>query len=276
MSRPLAAAAVLFSLALVSVPGLTRAADPPPLDALVGRISMSLGGTEGGAVVLQKAAAFDLVFRRTIKDSHSRDEVTADHRYLWLDRGKRRRLDIRMVDGDGKDSASVITPKEAWLLVDGGVHDVDVEAATAQLTEFDPLRLFSVPFALGAEGRQILGAASLSAAEKDGDRFVLVGRDEEGAETSRLEVDARTYRPVMVQFHSSSGDVEYRYGDYREIVDGLLVPFEREFWRNGTRISRTEVSRFRLKAPQDAPGLFDRAGSQLAALPDVKPIKKAP
>ena len=275
MSR-IFAAATLLSLVLVTAPSPARAADVPPLDALVGRISMSLGGADGGAVVLQKAAAFDLVFRRTFKDSHSRDEVTADHRYLWLDRGKRRRLDIRMVDGDGKDSASVITPEEAWLLVDGGVHAVDVEAATAQLTEFDPLRLYSVPFALGAEGRQILGAASLSAAEKDGDRFVLIGRDEEGAETSRLEVDARTYRPVVVQFHSSSGEVEYRYGDYREVVDGLLVPFEREFWRNGPRISRTEVSRFRLKAPQDISNLFDRAASELSGLPDVEPIKKAP
>jgi hypothetical protein len=275
MSRFLAVAAVLLATALVW-PVPARAGDVPPLDALVGRISMSLGGTEGGAAALQKASSFDLVFRRTIKESHSRDEVTADHRYLWLDRGKRRRLDIRMVDGEGKDSASVITPKEAWLLVDGGAHAVDVEAATAQLTEFDPLRLYSVPFALGAEGRQILGAASLSAAEKDGDRFVLIGRDEEGAETSRIEVDARTYHPLVVQFHSSSGQVEYRYGDYRELVDGLLVPFEREFWRNGTRISRTEVSRFRLKEPQDVSNLFDRTRSKLAALPDVEPIKKAP
>lgn len=276
MSRSPFAAVVLLCLLTAAGGHVAQAGDVPPLDALVGRISMSLGGKAGGAAVLEKATAFDLVFRRTIKDSHSRDEITADHRYVWLDRGTRRRLDIRVVDGEGKDSASVITADAAWLFVDAGVHPVDPQAATASLTEFDPLRLYSVPFALAAEGRQILGAASLSAAEKDGDRFILIGRDEQGAETSRLEVDARSYRPVVVQFESSSGRVEYRYGDYREVVDGLLVPFEREFWRNGTRVSRTEVSRFRLKEPSDTSSLFDRTRSELAALPDVKPFVKAP
>ncbi len=275
MSRPHVAACLLVLLAFAGA-SPSRAGDVPPLDALVSRISMSLGGAQGGAAVLAKATAFDMVFRRTFKDSHSRDEVTADHRYLSLDRGVRQRLDIRVVDGEGKDSAAVVTAEGSWLIVDAAVHDVDAETVRAQLTEFDPLRLYSVPFALGSEGRQILGAASLSAAEKDGDRFILIGRDEEGTETSRLEVDARSYRPLVVQFQSSSGHVEYRYGDYQEIADGLVVPFEREFWRNGTRISRTEVSRFRLKAPADAPNLFDHAQSALGVLPDVKPIPKAP
>lgn len=259
--------APLLVLAFLLTPTLLTAGDVPPLDALVGRISMSLGGTEGGAVVLEKQSAWDLAFRRTIKDSHSNDEVAADHRYVWLDHGARRRLDIRIVDGEGKDSASVITADGAWLVVDSAVHDVEREAALAQLTEFDPLRLYSVPFALGAEGRQILNAASLSAAEKDGDRFVLIGRDEDGNETSRLEVNARTYRPLMVQFQSSSGLVEYRYGAYKEVADGLLIPFEREFWRNGTRISRTEVSRFKLASPKDAAQLFERSNAKLAPLP---------
>ena len=266
MTRPFA----ILLLALTLLAGPAFAADVPPLDALVGRISMSLGGADGGAAVLSKATAFDLQFRRTIKDSHSRDEVSASHRYLWLDSGSRRRLDIRIEEGEGKDSASVLTADDAWLLVDGAAHPVDREAARAQLTEFDPLRLFSVPFALGAEGRQILGAASLSAAEKDGDRFVLIGRNEEGEETSRLEVDARTYRPVMVQFQSSSGLVEYRYGKYQEVADGLLVPFEREFWRNGTRISRTEIARFVLQAPQGLDPLFDRTVVALGPLPPRK------
>lgn len=264
MSRPFA---VVLGLVLLLGPPSARAADVPPLDALVGRISMSLGGAEGGARVLEQAPAFELVFRRTIKDSHSNDELTADHRYVWLESGTRRRLDIRVVEGEGKDSASVIVGEDAWLLVDDAAHHVDKEAARAQLTEFDPMRLYSVPFALGAEGRQILGAASLSAAEKDGDRFVLIGRDENDEETSRLEVDARSYHPRMVQFQSSSGLVEYRYSDYREVADGLLIPFHREFWRNGTRISTTDLSRFRLASPKDLSTLFDRAVVKLPPLP---------
>jgi len=259
------------ALVLAATP-LAVSASAPTLDALVGRISMSLGGPNGGAKIVDGAPAIELVFRRTLKDSHSRDEITADHRYV--ESGERRRLDVRVIEGDGKDSAAVIGDG-SWLIVDGAVHEVEPSAVSAQLGEFDPRRLWSVPFALASEGREILQAASLEVEgrhETDAGfaYLLLVGRNEEGEETSRVEVDAETYHPTKVQFLSSSGQVEYRYGDYRRVADGLLVPFVREFHRNGTRISRTEVTRFKLVAPKDEAKLFDRAVTKLAPLPAPK------
>lgn len=268
----------LIALCLVSIVTLTganQAPDAPPLDALVGRISMSLGGPTGGMKKLDAAPAIDLAFRRTVRDSHSSDEITADHRYVEI--GDRARADVRVVEGEGKDSATIVN-QTGWLIVDGVAHDVEIEAAQAQLREFDPRRLWSVPFALAGEGRQILQAASLEMEGRaDGDDgralLVMVGRDAEGTETSRLEVDAKTYRPTNVQFHSSSGQVEYQYGDYREIADGLVVPFERVFLRNGKQVSRTRVVGLKLEAPKDQPQLFDRAATKLLPVLSPKGLK---
>ena len=44
----------------------------------------------------------------------------------------------------------------------------------------------------------------------------------------------------------------YRYDDYREVVPGLVVPFEREFLRNGNRVDRTVVSRLGFRVAEDA------------------------
>jgi hypothetical protein len=274
LARPTLSLLVLTLLVALTL-GAGASTDAPPLDALVGRISMSLGGPNGGAKKLDAAPAIELVFRRTVRDSHSSDEIIADHRYVEL--GERRRLDVRVIEGEGKDSAAVVDG-DSWLIVDGAAHPVEREAAIAQMKEFDPRRLWSVPFALAAEGRQILQAASLEVVGRaegaDGrELLVMVGRDENGTETSRVEVMAKSYRPTNVQFNSSSGRVEYRYGDYREIADGLVVPFEREFLRNGTRVSLTRVVSLSLKPPADLATLFDRSATELGPVPAPKGAK---
>jgi hypothetical protein len=175
-----------------------------------------------------------------------------------------------MVDGDGKDSAAVVDGETAWLVVGGDKHDAQADVVTGRLVEFSPERLFSVPLALASEGRQILGDAALSVVgrvdDKGKGRFILLGTDADGTETARLEVDAHTYQPLEVAFRSPSGEVVYRYGDYRQIADGLIVPFEREFLRNGIRISRTEVKRLSLHVPADA----DRFDPDKRLLPKLK------
>lgn len=262
----------LIPFLLLSLLPATALAGPaaPEIGVLIGRISQALGGPDGGAPVLEKQKEIDFLFRRTVRDAVTTKELTADHRFVRLERGNRLRLDIRMVDGDGKDSAAVVDGDGAWLIVKGDKHDAEADVVAGRLTEFSPERLFSVPLALASEGKQILGDAALSVVgrvdDKGKGRFILVGTDAEGNETARLEVDAHTYQPLEVAFRSPSGEVVYRYGDYREITDGLIVPFEREFLRNGIRISRTVVKRLSLRVPDD-PDRFD-AGKR--ALPKLK------
>lgn len=269
MSR--AFAAVIAVCLLVSVPSLATPA-APEMSVLIQRISQALGGSDGGRTVLDRQKQFDFVFRRTIRDSITRKELTADHRYTVVAEG-RQRLDIRMKEGEGKDSAVVLDGDAAWVIADGEAHDIEVATAASRLREFAPERLFSVPLSLATDGRQILGDAALTVAGRVDDsgtsRFVLVGKDSEGNETARLEVDARNYLPLEVAFQSRSGEVVYRYGDYREVADGLVVPFEREFLRNGIRVSRTEVTRLGFRAGDD-PDRFDRSILKLKALKPAK------
>jgi hypothetical protein len=261
---------LLMSCLLLLLPATASAQTgpaAPEIGVLIERISLALGGGKGGARVLSKANELEFIFDRTVRDSTSRKEWKASHGYIVADGGSRRRLDLRVAGDKGVDSASVVVGTEAWLIVDGEAHDLEVAAADARMSEFSPARLFSVPLALAAEGRQILGDAALEVAARVDDggkaRFILVGG--EGDDSVRLEVDARSYLPLEVAFKSPSGDVAYRYGRYKEVSKGLVVPFEREFHRNGILVSKTSVSRFRLEAPQAAT-LFDRSHLKLPAL----------
>jgi len=262
------AAGALVLLLLLSSP-TGAAPDGPELNALIERISLALGGQDGGQSVLDQAKSYAFTFRRTIKDGPAGRQVTADHRYLFHRGGERVRLDIRIRSGKGKDSATVIVGEDAWLLAEGERHTVDPATAGGRLGEFTPQWLFSVPLALATDGRQLLGGASLSLVgrvrEEGGSRFILVGSGPDGEETARIEIDARSYRPVEIAFRSSGGNVVYRYGDYREVARGLILPFRREFLRNGIEVSSTEVFQLKLSKVGDS-SLFDPAVLELPGL----------
>lgn len=254
-------------LCLLLVPPAQAAPAAPEIGVLVERISMALGGARGGARALAQVRELDILFERTVRDSVTRKEWQATHRLVSLDGGKRQRLDLRVTDGT--DSASVLDGDAAWLIVDGAVHDLEPGAVESRILEFTPGRLFSVPLALATEGRQILGDADLAVAGRVDEggraRFILVGTGTDGEESVRLEVDARTYQPLEVAFKSPSGDVVYRYGDYREIAKAVVLPFERQFLRNGILVSTTKIERLKLSVP-DADALFDRARTELTQL----------
>jgi hypothetical protein len=252
----------LFALLLIAAPA--AADDVTDQASLAHGVSDALGD---GAPKLASAATLDFVFERTVRDSLTTKETTAVHRYVRSG-PRRQRLDIRVTGG--VDSAAIIDGAAAWVVVDGKAHDAEAAAVGSRLPEFAPERIFSVPLALATEGPRILGADALAFDEQVDDagqrRFVLVGRDAEGAETARLEVDARSLLPLQVAFESPSGFVVYRYDDYRQVAPGLMLPFRREFLRNGIRISTTIVRRLDLDG-DPADGLFDRANLALGPLP---------
>ncbi|MBJ95249.1 MAG: hypothetical protein CMP23_12375 [Rickettsiales bacterium] len=242
----------------------------PEMGVLIERMSRALGGSSGGARALEQAELIDVVFQRKVKESSSGRKMTALHRFVQVGAGQRSRLDIRIAEGKGRDSATIVRDGAAFLLVDGAVHEISLAAVEARLGEFSPFRLFSVPLALATDGPQMLGDAALVLAGKVGSgrdsRFILVGKGADGSETARLELDANSYRPVEVAFRSAGGDIVYRYGDYRELRKGLIVPFRREFIRNGILLSTTEVLSFVTEGPVDD-SLFDTAGAELEPLP---------
>jgi hypothetical protein len=260
---------LLVSMLLLSAGATAAQAAPKPSAAeVVERVAEALGGPKGGARVLGTARELDFIYTRSVRDAVTTKQIDAGHRYVRADGGRRQRLDLRVAQ-DGVDSGSIIDGKTAWVVVGGARHDVDPLAIQARLPEFSPERMFSVPLALAAEGPRLLGEATLTVDERVDEggrrRWVLLGLGEDGQETARLEVDARTSLPLEVAFRSPAGHVVYRYADFRQVAPGLVLPFQREFHRNGIRISRTEVTRLRLEV-DEAP-LFSPVGTALEALP---------
>lgn len=246
------------------------APEPPSIQHVVEQVARSLGGREGGRAALLQAKELDFVFRRTVRDVLTGKELVADHRFVAMDAGDRIRLDIRIVSGDGKDSGTVVTPDRAWVVAEGARHEISSGNPRSRLGEFAPSRIFSVPFALGADGAELLGDAAIDVVGWTGEgadrRLLLLGRDAAGEESARLELDAARMWPVRVSFVSTGGQVVYRYADYREIAPGLVVPFERELLRNGQRVSSIKVLRLKLDV-RDGAGLFDPELSTLPAIP---------
>jgi hypothetical protein len=260
---------LVLSLSLV---GLTQGvrAEPalPTVKVVIDGLSKSLGGKKGGLAALERSDELDFVFDRTVRDSLSRTTIEASHRLVRVDRGSRLRLDVRVSGDKGVDSAAIVVGQEAWVVAEGERHEADADALKSRLVEFAPERLFSVPLTLAAEGASILGDAALTLRLEKGedkDRLLLLGEGKDGS-TTRILLERSTYRPVEVAFRSLSGDLVYRYDDYREISPGLVIPFVREFYRNEIRVSRTSVRRFVLKLP-NPDALFSPEARDLPKLP---------
>jgi hypothetical protein len=242
--------------------------DLPKMKVVVERLSQSLGGPKGGLRLLEKSAELDFIFHRSVRDSLSRETVEADHRLVRKQGGVRLRLDVRVGGDDGIDSASVIDGEQAWVIAEGERHEADAGALRSRLSEFAPERLFSVPLTLALEGRELLAGADLQISrerDKAGDRLILRGGEGDSSGV-RIVLDGTTYRPIEVAFRSLSGDVVYRYEDYREVAPGLILPFVREFHRNGIRVSRTTVRRFDLHVASTG-DLFSPQNTALPKLP---------
>lgn len=264
--------ALLFVATLLSGGGL-YAAPEPSVEETIESISAALGGEAAGGEVLASAPGLDFVFERTVRVSHSNEELKVLHRYQRARETGRRRLDIRMLDGDGTDSATVITDSAAWLVVDGERIDVDAAAAGTRLKEFSPELLFSVPLALAADGHKLLGGANLVISEgqdaEGAPAWLLVSREDDGAERARLVVGREDFLPRSVAFRSPAGNVEFLYADYRQLAPGLRLPFRREFRRNGVRISATRVLRFVLE-PVASVQDFDPGVLELPTVPTTE------
>ncbi len=268
LEMPVLLATLLFVLATLLSPSTAVAqADTPKLGVVAQRVSQALGGQRGGMAQLERAGELDFVFVREVRDSWSRKPIVASHRLLRMRGGAQLRLDVRVSGDEGVDSASVIDDSAAWVLAEDEKHDADPAALRSRLAEFSPERLFAVPLSLADGARDLLFEVSLRVTRQspeNGGQLVLVGEGDDAGDT-RIVLDAN-YRPVEVAFRSLSGPVIYRYDDYREVAPGLIIPFIREFHRNGKRVERTTVRRFWLHA-RTSGDLFNPEKVKLGPLP---------
>jgi hypothetical protein len=242
-------------------PALPAVADPqlPDAQAVLKGAVRALGGSEGGAERLAEADNLSFRYRRTVQGEVS---LTAHHELLRS--ADTEMLEIRMVEGVGVDSRTLIVGDQAWLWTVDGRSAQDAERARGLVGDFGPEQLLGWPleFArlveadpgyalLRTEGRVLAEERPVLALEYDGP---------EAGGTLRVLVEEATSHPVRVSYTTDAGIVAYDFSDWRELDTGLVVPFHVVLLRDGLPVDTIDVLELALpETPDEAlSGAADR------------------
>ncbi len=234
-----------------------EATDPVKGAALLAAVVLAHGGR---GIVDPARAPFDTDGTNPL---HFRFERQADigqgSMRVWHDywrSGDDLRVEVRVLEGEGRDSVTVVNGHEgAWLLVDGEVHSVDPGPTREALGVFAP---------------EVVLEQGLALANLQADRRALIVEREAGQLDStwlELEVqepDERVYLGVNTADNrvrelvvvGRDGELRWCFGDYQEIGTGLVVPLRLESWY-GEQLRESVVVRA-LEYPESIAGdVFD-------------------
>lgn len=161
------------------------------------------------------------------------------------------RLEIKVLDGQGKSSLSLLNAKKAALKVEEQWSAVNASELKARLNTYRLENLLRLHLSLG-EHMKALGSRESwvymgQVREQDGSLCPVLGLDKQ-AEGNRIWFifDPRTWSLRHV-IHWSGGEVmEFVYSDVRVALPGLALPFRLEHRKNGrledlVRLQRLEV-----------------------------------
>lgn len=225
-------------------------ADLQPADALVEAASLALGGAKGGHEALLGLPGYRLIYTMEVHDPRSGSDYTAHHIYTQgLDGSVQ--LEVKLLDGTGEDSVAYSGPEGGWVEVDGERTEFAAEEVLQRIDDFSPQALFQVPLELAPKGiaafpEEVRGAlvSEWLDAEDHAKGFVVRSSSEADQEQVRMVLEAGTHLPLEASFASVAGEITYAFGDYRQISEGLTVPFVRRFSRNGIQLSALTVESF--------------------------------
>jgi hypothetical protein len=232
---------------------------------LIGAAALALGGSEGGHVALAALPGYRLVYTMEVHDTASGRAFTAEHRYeVGEDRSVRLTVDVTR-GKDGVDSVAYAGVDEAWVESEGEKTDFLPAEVRQRVLDFSPERLFQVPLELGPKGidalpaevHERLVAEVIVEGDHAGD-VVVRAVDDGDEEQVSMRLDDEDGLPREASFASVAGRITYRFDDYREVSDGLVIPFRRQFLRNGILLSDLTVTAFevgpRAEEPAEEPG----------------------
>jgi hypothetical protein len=142
------------------------------------------------------------------------------------------RLSTTVVRGDFKPSVIVIQEgKRAWLAVPGRVQTTPVGDAKRKVEKFSPdtgpIRMaLALPQAFGsaAAWRGLQSRAVVQHEGRDHYRLTPAG-DVHGHPLVSALIDAQTFRVSRMVLAAGSTAMVLEFSQYREIQDGVLVPF---------------------------------------------------
>ncbi len=147
---------------------------------------------------------------------------------VWHDlfrAGDQLRLEVRILEGQGTDSITIVRGDEAWLAVAGEVHEVAAGPTREALSLFEPAVVLeqAVSFATWSADLEVRRV------DRGGDELSWLSLDSEtSAQAVLVGVDPTDQRARELVMVADSVELCWSFADYQELIDGLVVPLRLE------------------------------------------------
>jgi hypothetical protein len=164
------------------------------------------------------------------------------------------RLELRIMEGEGRNSITLVDGDKAWLHVDGELHEVAAGPTREALALFDPGVVLeqAVRFATWSPDSS---ARAVSRGPVEGELDWLELERAQG-EPVLVGLDPADQRVRELVIEGDADALRWSFADYQEMPGGLLVPLRLESHFGGQ--ARELVVVRGLEAPDQAdPTLFD-------------------
>ena len=228
----------------------TAQGDPFKGQELLAAAVRSHGGGMDTPAALASLPCVHFRFERILK--YDDDMLRVWHDY-WRD-GEQERLEIRILEGQGKDSVAVVKAGEgAWVQVDGETREADEGLLGEALRVFPPERVLERALSLGmldADSEAIL----VGSQEEGGmllDIILVPGAN--GSPSIYLGIDDADHRIRQVRIDDEAGELLWVFGDYHELKNHLVVPYTVDLWLDGQQreVLSVKILTFPENASQD-------------------------
>jgi len=164
------------------------------------------------------------------------------------------RLELRILEGDGVDSTTVIRGEKAWLLVGGENHEVSAGPTREALALFEPAAVLEQAASFAAWSTPM----PVRVVERKGTDSVLKWISLErsaAAEAVLVGIDPTDGRARELTLVAGDVELSWTFADYQEVLGGLEVPLRLESSFDGEL--REQITVLALELPDSPdPTLF--------------------
>ncbi len=219
------------------------------------------GGRGAGLEQLAEAAAVRFVYDRKIPA----DGAALVAQNVYLRQGPGTRLEVKITEGTGQNSVTVVRPDgTSWVVVDGAVTERDPSRAREVLARFSPETVLAVPLGLpdDVETAEVWRDLRLAgtAVEDGGSRLILEPVDQARGGLVSAAFDPTDHTLRRVTWSAEAGQLTFRYDDYRRLDRHLVVPFHARVERDGVLVEEVYIQELVLE-PVLSGDLFDLPGN---------------
>ena len=165
--------------------------------------------------------------------------------------GDQLRLEVRILEGEGTDSVTIVRGEQAWLAVGGELHEVASGPTREALALFDP----AVVLERAAEFATWSSELRVRQVERStgGSDLTWLALDSDGlAEAVLVGIDSTDQRARELVMVADSAELCWTFADYQEVVDGLVVPLRLESSFDGQPREQVTVRTLELPEHPDA------------------------